>query len=135
MRPILVRVQAIAGAAIVLAGCGLADSHSALPKFLRQAEQQTGEQEAPPDVRHLVRANMASLFVASANPRDIAVSPARHVPQGPGWRACIKANVNGMSNQSIGIQTFVIAIENGRIWNRHRAGAEDNCDSETYEPL
>jgi len=130
-----VRIYIVAGAMVALAGCGMADSRSSLPKMFRQPEQQARDREPPPDVKRLVRDNIAFVFVASAQPRDIAVSPPRQDPHGPGWTACVKATVNGMSSQSIGTQTFVIAIENGKIWNRHRATIEDKCDSEAYEPL
>ena len=32
-------------------------------------------------------------------------------------------------------QTYRITIEEGTITDRRRVGAEDNCDSETYEPI
>src|SRR5882724_10368626 len=132
---IFARVHVVAGAAIILAGCGMADSHSSLPKVFRQPEQQAREPEPPPDVKRLVRDNIASVFAASAHPSDISVSPPRHDLHGSGWTACIKASVMGMSNHSIGTQTFVVAIENDKIWNRHRANIDDSCDSQTYEPL
>lgn len=135
MRPAFARILAVAGAAILLAGCGMADSHANLPKFMRQEAPPPPGQPAAPDVRGLVRDNIASIFVASAHPTGIAVAPPRRDPHGPGWTACIKASVSAMSNQPIGLQTYVLFIENGRIWNRHRAGADDKCDSETYEPL
>jgi hypothetical protein len=135
MSPTLVRILIAAGAATVLAGCGMADSHANLPKFMRQAESPPPGQEAAPDVKQLVRDNSATIFVASAHPTGIAVSPARRDAHGPGWTACIKASVSGMSNQPIGVQTYVVSVENGRIWNRHRAGPDDNCNAETYEPL
>jgi hypothetical protein len=135
MGSVLARIQVVAAAAIVLAGCGYADSHANLPKFFRQPEQPPREPEAAPDVKRLVRDNVASLFAASAHPRNIAASPPRRDPRGSGWTVCIKASVSGMSNQDIGLQTFVVSIENGRIWNRHRAGVEDKCDAEAYEPL
>jgi hypothetical protein len=135
MRFAFARIPAIAGAAIFLAGCGMADSHANLPKFMREAEPPPRQQDAAPNVKQLVRDNMASIFVASAHPTGIAVSPARRDPHGPGWIACVKAGVSGMSNQPIGIQTYIVFIESGRIWNRHRADADDKCDAESYEPL
>jgi len=131
----VVRILAVAGVAIFLAACGVADNHANLPKFMRQADPPPREQEAAPNVKQLVRDNIASIFVPSAHPSDIAVSPARRDTHGPGWTACIKANVSGMSDQPIGQQTYVVSIENGRLWNRHRAGADDKCDAEAYEPL
>lgn len=135
MRFALARMLVVAGAAILLAGCGMADSHANLPKFMREAEPPPRQQGAAPDVKQLVRDNVASIFVASAHASNIAVSPPRRDPRGPGWIACVKANVSGMSNQAIGLQTYVVFIEGGRIWNRHRADADDKCDAESYEPL
>ena len=132
---ILARITVVAGAAMVLAGCGMADSHSALPKVFRQPEQEARAPETQPDAKQLVRDNIATIFTASSHPSDIVVSPPRRNPRGSGWTACIKASVMAMSNQSIGMQTYVVSIENGKIWNRHRAAAEDKCDAEHYERL
>jgi hypothetical protein len=134
MRFVLARIPVVAGAAVLLAGCGMADSHANLPKFMRQAETPPS-QPAAPDVKQLVRDNLASIFVASAHASNIAVSPPRRDPRGPGWIACVKASVSGMSDRPLGQQTYVVFIDNGRIWNRHRADADDKCDAESYEPL
>ena len=135
MRSALAWIPAIALAAIVLAGCGVADNHANLPKFMRQADPPPPAPPTPPDAKQLVRDNLAAIFVPSSHPSRIAVSPPRRDPHGPGWIACVKANVEGTSNQPIGVQTYVMFIDNGRIWNRHRADPADGCDAEAYEPL
>ena len=132
------RMALVTASAFSLAAftCGMADSHSNLPRFMRGAEPlPQGPETAVPNVKQLIRDNIASIFAASAHPTSIAVSPARRDPHGPGWTACVKASVSGMSNQPIGVQTYVVSIENGRIWNRQRAGADDKCDGEPFEPL
>ena len=78
--------------AVALAGCGFADSHAVLPDFMR-----TKVSEAPlqpvPDVKQLVREHLDSVFTAASAPRDVQVSPARHDLRGPGWTACVRAEL------------------------------------------
>jgi hypothetical protein len=49
-----VHVALMLAAALALAGCGFADSHSPLPSFMRAKEAEPPPLEAPPDVKRLV---------------------------------------------------------------------------------
>ena len=64
------------GGAIALAGCGLADSRSPVPEFMRNKAAEPPPPEAPPDVKRLVREKLDTLFTAASNPRNVRVSEA-----------------------------------------------------------
>ena len=118
-----------------LAGCGLADSHALLvPESFRQPEPPT-PQITTPDVHALLRADPSGLFLASANPTNIRVSPAEPSVTGLTWTACVKADVMGMSGNVIRDQILQIEIFGGQIRDRRRADAASPCMHATYEPL
>jgi len=120
--------------AVALAGCGFADSHAVLPDFMR-----TKVIEAPlqpvPDVKQLVREHLDSVFTAASAPRDVQVSPARHDLRGPGWTACVRAELTSATGKPLGIQIYRININEGLIFDRQRVEAEDTCLSESFEPI
>jgi hypothetical protein len=126
---------AIAGLAAALAGCGSADSHAKLPKFMLAEESQPKSPDPEPDVKQLVRNKLDSVFTAASHPRHVRVSPPRRQPNGPGWTACVKAEVTSVAGRSIGTQTYLATISGGIILDRRRVEADDNCASETYEPV
>jgi hypothetical protein len=70
MRRRIVQAALMAGAALVLAGCGIADSRSPVPAFMRGKPLDPPPPEAPPDVRQMLRSNLESVFVATSYPRD-----------------------------------------------------------------
>jgi hypothetical protein len=39
------------------------------------------------------------------------------------------------TGKPIGALTWLISIESGNIVDRRRAGEDDNCDSESYQPI
>jgi hypothetical protein len=125
----------MAAGALALAGCGIADSRSPVPQFMRGKPVDLPPPEPPPDVRQLVRQNLDSVFVATSYPRQVRVSPPHHVPNGPGWIACVRANVNSATGRPIGAQTYRITISGGIIIDRLRVEDDDNCASESYEPI
>jgi hypothetical protein len=135
MRRIVVHAALIAGAALVLAGCGIADSRSPLPEFMRGKAVDPPPPEPPPDVRLLVRKNLDSVFVASSSPRQVRVSPPRHEPNGSGWTACVRAELTSATGRPLGAQTYRVTISDGVIIDRLRVEADDNCASESYEPI
>ena len=124
----------LAGAALLLAGCGLADSRSPVPEFMRNKAVDPPPPEPPPDVRELVRQNLNSVFTAASNPRRVRVSPPRRELRGAGWTACVKAELTSVINKPLGTETYRITISGGTIADRRRAEPEDNCASESYEP-
>jgi len=63
------------------------------------------------------------------------VMPAHHEVRGPGWTTCVRADVNSATGKPITGETWRISIVSGTIVDRRRAGDDDNCDSESYEPI
>src|ERR1700737_5211963 len=87
MRRIIVHAALIAAGALMLAGCGVADSRSPVPEFMRAKASDPPPPEPPPDVGQLVRKNLDSVFVANSYPRQVRVSPPRRDLHGSGWTA------------------------------------------------
>ena len=63
------------------------------------------------------------------------VSPPRHDLRGAGWTACVKAETTSVTGKPLGTQTYRITITNGVVSDRRQVEAEDNCVSESYEPI
>ncbi len=121
--------------AVLLSGCGFADSHSTfIPQAFRAPEPPQPAVEAP-DVRALVQADPNGLFLSSANPANIRVSPAQPSALGTSWLACVKADVTGISGNSLKDQILEIEIFGGQIRDRRRADADSPCLHAVYEPL
>jgi hypothetical protein len=91
--------------------------------------------EAPPDVKQLVRQHLDAVFTAASAPRDVQVSPARHDLRGPGWTACVRAELISATGKPLGVQTYRININDGTIFDRQRVEPEDTCFVETFEPI
>jgi hypothetical protein len=123
----------IATGAMLLAACA-ADSRSPLPDFLK-AQASEAPPEPPPDVKQMVREKLDSVFVATSNPQQVRVSAPHRDVHGPGWTACVRAEVISATGHPLGAQTYRITISDGVISDRKRVGDEDNCVSETYEPI
>src|ERR1700760_938362 len=102
MRQVIVHIALTTGVAFVLTGCGFADSRSALPGFMRASESGPPPLEPPPDVRELLRKHLDSVFVAASAPRNVQVSPARHDLRGPGWTACVRADLPSANGKPLG---------------------------------
>jgi hypothetical protein len=135
MRRIIVYAALAAGGALVLAGCGLADSRSPVPEFMRAKASDPPPPEPPPDVRRLVRERLDSVFTATSYPRQVRASPARHALRGADWIACVRADLTAVNGKPLGTETYRITISGGVIIDRRRAEDGDNCDSESYEPI
>ena len=135
MGRVVFHIALMVAAALALAGCGVADSHSSMPEFLRVKEGSPPPLEPAPDVKQLVRDHLDSVFMASSAPHDVQVSPARHNLRGPGWLACVRAELNSATGKPLGLQTYRINIEEGVILDRALAEASDSCASERFEPI
>jgi hypothetical protein len=126
---------AMAGIAAALAGCGGADSHAKLPELLRAKAPEPRPLDPEPNVKQLVRDHLAQVFTAASHPHHVRVSPPRREPNGPGWTACIKAELTSITGRPLGTQTYLATISGGVILDRRRVEADDNCASETYEGI
>ena len=125
----------MAGTALALAGCGAADSRAKLPDFMLAKAPEPQRLDPEPNVKQLLRDKLDAVFTAASHPRHVRVSPPRRQPNGPGWTACIKAELTSVTGRSLGTQTYLATISGGVILDRRRVEAEDNCGSETYEGI
>ena len=135
MRGGFLHIAVLGGAALVLAGCGFADVRSPVPDFMKIKEADPVPPEAPPNVKQLVRDHLDFIFAANSYPQNVRVSVPHHEVRGPGWTACVRADVNSATGKPISGETWRISIVSGTIVDRRRAGEDDNCDSESYEPI
>ena len=134
MRRVIARVVLLAGAALALTACGLADMRAPLPEFMRAKIPDPLPPEPPPDVKRLMRENPEQVFTAASQPTRVRVSAPRHEPAGTSWTACVKADLNSVVGKPLG-QTYRLTINGNTIVDRRRADDDDNCASETYEPI
>jgi hypothetical protein len=135
MRRTAVFLITMAGAALTLSGCGLADSRSPVPEFMRAKPSDPPPLEQPPDVRQMVREKLDQVFVAQSNPQKVQISAPRHELRGLGWTACVKAELTSANGKPLGEETYRISINSGVIIDRRRALPEDTCDTQTYQPI
>jgi hypothetical protein len=134
MRRVIIQAALVAGGVLALAGCGIADSRSPVPEFMRGKASETPP-EPPPDVGRLVRERLDSVFTTTSYPHHVQVSPPLHDLHGLGWTACVKAELTSVSGKPLGTQIYRITISSGAIIDRRRAEAADNCSSESYQPV
>jgi hypothetical protein len=130
----IISALAMAGAAIGLGGCS-ADPHASLPKMMLAQEAAPRPLDPEPDVKQLLRDKLDSVFTAASHPRHVRVSPPRRQPSGPGWTACVKAELTSVIGKPLGTQTYLATISGGVILDRRKVEADDNCASETYERI
>lgn len=134
MLRIIAHAALLAGA-LALGACGVADSRAPVPEFMRMKEVEQAPPEAPPDVKRLVREQIDVVFLTTSNPREVHVAPPHHEVRGPGWTACVRAQLTSATGSTLGAQTYIVTIKNGKVVDRRRAEAEDICGTETYEPI
>jgi hypothetical protein len=135
MGRVIIYTALMAGGALALAGCGIADSRSPVPEFMRAKASEPPPPEAPPDVKQLVRKNLDSVFVATSYPQDVQVSPPRHDLRGLGWTTCVRAQLTSANGKPLGTQTYRVTISSGIILDRRRVEPDDTCASESYDPI
>ncbi|MHC2560674.1 hypothetical protein [Bradyrhizobium liaoningense] len=126
---------ALLGGALGLGACGFADSRAPVPEFMRMKETEQPPPEAPPDVKRLVREQIDVVFLATSYPREVHVTPPRREARGPGWTACVRAQLTSATGTPLGAQTYVVTISGGKVVDRRRAEEDDICRTETYEPI
>ncbi|WP_407180248.1 hypothetical protein [Bradyrhizobium sp. STM 3562] len=130
-----IQLGMIGSAVLGLAGCGIADSRSPVPAFMRAKEADPPPPEPPPNVKQLVHDKLDSVFVSTSYPQNVEVSQPVHDPRGPGWTACVRADVNSATGKPIGTETYRITIKDGEIVDRRRVDDNDNCVTENYQPI
>ena len=92
----------VATAALALTGCGLADSRSPVPGFMRAQDAEPPPLETPPDVKQMVRDHLDAVFTTASAPHDVRVSPVHHDLRGPGWVVCVRAELNSATGKPLG---------------------------------
>jgi hypothetical protein len=132
---VLVQIALMTAAALVLAGCGFTDARSPVPEFMRLKDPEPRPLEPVPDVRRIVGEKLEAVFLAASQPTRVQVSAPRPDLRGPGWIACVKADLTSVTGKPLGSQTYRIVITGGVVSDRRRAEADDNCASESYEPI
>src|SRR5260370_12408233 len=125
MRRIFVDAALMGGGLVLRAGCGIADSHSPVPEFMRVKVSEPPPPEPPPDVRELVHERLDSVFVSTSNPRQVRVSSPRHEIHGSGWTACVKAELTSAMGRPLGAQTYHIPFCSGVTIYRLRTDTAD----------
>ena len=135
MGRIEIHIALMAGAALMLAGCGFADIRSPVPEFMRAKAPDPPPLEAPPDIKTMLREKLDAVFTPASRPTQVRVSEPRRNLRGPGWTACVKAEVVSVIGKPLGTQTYRIEISDGVISDRRQVEAEDTCFIESYEPV
>lgn len=135
MRRIEFHIALIAGAALTLAGCGFADIRAPVPDFMRGRAPDPPSIGTPPDVKTILKEKLGSVFMAASQPTQVRVSEPRPNLGGPGWTACVKAEVVSVIGRPLGTQTYRITIADGALADRRQVEAEDTCATESYEPI
>lgn len=125
----------LTAAALMLGGCGLADSHAVWPEALKVKASEPAPLETPPNVKQLVSTKLDSVFTAGSQPTHVRVSAPLHDPRGTGWTACVRAELTSVIGKPLGTQTYRIVISDSVILDRRLVEADDNCLTETYEPI
>lgn len=134
MLRIIAHAALLAGA-LALGACGFADSRAPVPEFMRMKEAEQPPPEGPPDVKRLVREQIEAVFLATSYPREVQVAPPHRELRGPGWTACVRAQLTSATGTPLGAQTYIVTINGGKVVDRRRAEADDICGTETYEPI
>ena len=135
MRGRIPEVALWASAALLLSACGFADMRAPVPEFMRAKVPDPVAPEPPPDVKRLMSENLEQVFTAAAQPTRVRVSPPRREPVGQNWTACVKADLNSVIGRPLGAQTYRLTIASNAIVDRRRVEDDDNCASESYEPI
>ena len=90
-----------------------------------------------PAVKQIIANSTDTLFAATANPRNVAISDLRRFDTAAGseFGVCMRATVTGQGGKDIGTVVYVVTVARNRISDRRKALPADGCDKEKYEPL
>ncbi|MBR0973676.1 MULTISPECIES: hypothetical protein [Bradyrhizobium] len=131
----IIALAALLAGSLTLGACGFADSRAPVPEFMRMKEAEQQPPEPPPDVKRVVREQIEFVFLNTSYPREVHVASPHREVRGPGWTACVRAQLTSATGSSLGAQTYVVTITGGKVVDRRRAEADDICGSESYEPI
>ncbi|MCK1476290.1 SH3-like domain-containing protein [Bradyrhizobium sp. LM6.10] len=134
MLRIIAQAALLAGV-LALGACGFADSRAPVPEFMRIKEAEQAPPESPPDVKRVVREQIEFVFLSTSNPREVHVATPHREVRGPGWTACVRAQLTSATGSALGAQTYIVTITGGKVVDRRRAEADDICGSESYQPI
>jgi hypothetical protein len=135
MRRVGIYISLVVGAALTLAGCGFADIRAPVPEFMRAKVPEPAPLEPPPNVKRMLKEKLDSVFTPASQPSNVRVSEPRPNLRGPGWTACVKAEVVSVTGKPLGTQTYRIEISDGAVADRRQIEPEDTCNNESYEPI
>src|SRR5512138_3761553 len=135
MRRIIIRVGLMAGTALALSACGFADMRAPLPEFMRAKIPDPVPPEPPPDIKRLMRENLELVFTSASQPARVRASTPHREPSGLNWTACVRADLSSVMGKPLGTQTYRLILSGNTIVDRRRVEDDDNCSSETYEPI
>ena len=135
MRRIGFDIALMVSAALALGGCGFGDVRSPLPEFMRAKAPEPPPLEPAPDVKRMLREKLDGVFTAASQPSNVLVSEPRPNLRGPGWTACVKAELVSVTGKPLGTQTYRVEISGGVIADRRQIEPEDTCAIESYEPI
>jgi hypothetical protein len=127
------RLTALSLLTVGLYGCAVDSNISYVPDVMKQAAPQPAVHQAP-DVGALLKTNVNAVFAQGSSPTGVRFSPPVAGKYG-GWDTCVKGEVVGVTGQPLGMQTFLVTIDNDRIGRRERVGPEHWCARQTYTPL
>ena len=135
MRRIGFDIALMVSAALALGGCGFGDVRSPLPEFMRAKAPEPPPLEPAPDIKRMLREKLDAVFTTASQPSNVLVSEPRPNLRGPGWTACVKAEVVSVTGKPLGTQTYRVEISGGVIADRRQIEPEDTCANESYEPI
>ena len=89
------------------------------------------------DHRKLIAENLAKLFSADAQVRNVVVSELRQVPSPVGltWGACVRVNATGMAGKPTLPRTYIVTFTRRNDIAERRAAADGDCAGARFEPL
>jgi hypothetical protein len=100
--------------------------------FLFEPDRKPREVDPAPDAKALIAGNLAQVF-GHTKVQDVQLAPPRR--SGPMWTACVRAEISGITGQSLGRQYFVVEFDRGQIGLRRPATRDDNCESEPFAAI
>ena len=126
----------LGAATIFLGGCGYSDANATfVPESLRYKAPEP-QIDKIPNVKAILRERGAEVFSSRAPPKNIRVSVPRRNPSGPGWTACVRADIAGITGRPIGTRTYLMTIDgNNKVGDRRLVDGASPCEAETYEPV